>query len=333
MITRVGALTSLVGAVLALPVLLAGPAPAAGPALPEKAPKEVVHRVVWAHDPFDGNPGFQLRSALPDGTDERTIYESPTGFTLALVHDRQGRRVAFSPCCRGSAPLLVVAPVMGGPAQDPLARHRDRFYYVGGIGWSPNRRRLAFEAGTANGDLATAAIWTVRPNGRDLRRVLELSTWGPGDQPSPGNDALAWTPDGILYSDGKDLRSVRPGRSARSRLVMPRVGSVRVSGDGQTVVVDRYRRGRAETWIAAPDGTDARRILVHGDRAGPSTTTYDDIVPNYDGTQLLAWRSAPAPASGGEAEARIVTWSAGGSPADATPLDFVHHESYVATWN
>lgn len=283
-----------------------------------------LHRVVWMQD-LPGRKGLHLRSAESDGSDVRKVYDAPKGFTIDLTLDRQGRRVAFSPCCRAADPLLVVAPVLGGKAFDPLARHRHRFYYVGGIGWSPDGRRLAFEAGTSHGEGRTTAIWTVRTDGRDLRRVLHLGTYGQ-DDPSITNDALAWTPDGILYSDGANLRSARAGHS---RLVMRDVRSVRISGDLRNIVIGRYMDGRPSTWIASPDGTNVRKLVGGVPFESPA---YFDITPNYDATQVLAWRLLPLDESG-HSDDGLVAWSTGGRPLEATELTFTGDHDYVATWN
>ena len=52
-------------------------------------------------------------------------------------------------------------------------------------------------------------------------------------------EALAGTRDGILYSDYRNLRSAKAGES---HLVMRRVRSVRISGDGEHIVTERYQR-------------------------------------------------------------------------------------------
>lgn len=315
----------LAGAALLTSSATTSAATEATPGSREAVSAKVLHRVVWLQD-LPSREGLHLRSAEPDGSDVRTVYDAPKGFTLQLTLDREGRRVAFSPCCRRSSPLLVVAPVLGGKALDPLARHRHRFYFVGGIGWSPDGRRLAFEALTTHGTTTASAIWTVRPNGLDLRRVLRLPDYVEGEQPLT-NDALAWTRDGILYSDGTNLRSAWAGHS---RLVMRHVRSVRVSGDQRSIVVGRYLAGRGSIWIAAPDGTGARRLLVYGDPY--ESTAYSDITPNYDGTEVLAWRRRPLDETG-HSDHALVTWSTSGRPNDATELGFSEDNDYVATWN
>ncbi len=245
----------------------------------ERAP-EVLRRVVW--DPFvRGGRGIHLRSAEVDGSDPRVVYDFPRGFTMQLNLDPSGRRVAFGTCCSDRFPQLVIAPVLGGDSLEPLARH-PHLTAVGGIGWRPDGGRLAFEAITERGGKRVVSIWTIRPGGSGLRRVLERGEVGP-DIELHTNDALAWTRDGVLYSDGKNLRAARRGRS---RLVMRNVFEVRISGDQQHIVVERGERGRTSVWVAEPDGSAAERLFVNG-RLGDGSRYYD-VTPSFDGTELLA---------------------------------------------
>jgi hypothetical protein len=72
------------------------------------------------------------------------------------------------------------------------------------------------------------------------------------------NDALAWTRDGILYSDGRNLRAAKAGES---RVVMRRVRAVRVSGDGEHIDTHRNQRQLVpgEDVAAAHEVEDRRR--------------------------------------------------------------------------
>ncbi|UMG92563.1 hypothetical protein [Nocardioides sp. TF02-7] len=154
-----------------------------------------------------------------------------------------------------------------------------------------------------------------------MRRVLRL---GRVDDDTIINDALGWTRAGIVYSDGRHLRSARKGRS---RLVLRGAISVRISGDGRRIVTERWLGGRRGWWIGDPAGTRQRRLPVSA-AAGPRAAGYYDLTPNHDGTALLAWRAAPGD-DGGDA---VVTWPVGGDPETdhvAAPFGYAP----VATWN
>lgn len=295
-------------------------APAAGPE--RIAAPKVAHRVVWDHY-RRGVKGIHLRSARADGTGVRRIYDLPKGFTLALTMDGAGRRVAFATCCSDRLPQLVVVPVRGGRPVEPLARH-PHLVAVGGIGWSPDGRRLAFEAVSERNGERVHGIWTVRLDGRGLTQVLVLPS---PDEHHPViiNDALGWTRDGILYSDGTNLHSARAGRST---IVMRNVQSVRITGDHRRIVVERRRGERSSTWIAAADGGHPRRLLGNGESG--VTTAYYDVTPNYDGTALLALRARPTP--DGPDDTDVITWSVDRKVRSATELPVIDGNS-TFTWN
>ncbi|MFL6059780.1 MAG: hypothetical protein ACJ72E_01020 [Marmoricola sp.] len=284
-------------------------------AIPPPARATVLHRMVWDQWVSTGK-GIHLRSANPDGSDVRRVYDAPRGFMLDPTVDRAGRRVAFAPCCKSSYPLLVVAPVLGGRALQPLAHHR-KFFFVGGVGWSPDGTRLAFEAKT-NGTRRTS-LWTIRPNGAGLRHVITLPA-DREDQPVI-NRSLVWTARGILYSDGRNLRSARAGRS---HVVLRAVWSVVVSGDGHHIVT---RRSNGSWWIGNPYGTGQRQLIPP--QSPGSATSYFDLTPNYDGSSVLADRDIPDPVG---SKNDFVQWPTIGSPGSAVVVPFLAHAN-TATWN
>lgn len=286
-----------------------------------RAEGDVLHRVVW--DQWKrGRKGFHLRSARLDGTDVRRVYDSPSGFTTDLSLDPAGRWVAFSPCCRKAFPTMVVARVRGREVLEPLSAHPE-IYFVGGIGWAPDGRRIAFEGSEDMGRWARTSLFTIRPDGTGLRRVQILGTV----RSTVINEALAWTRDGILYSDGRNLMSVKGGET---RLILKRVRSVRISGDGKHIVTERYQRGTdfRSVWMGNPDGTEQRQVIDPFESYGD--TFWDVTTPNYDGSALLAERTPPGDDAGSSSE--VVTWSSDAGQDTATVLDFVGG-SYVITWN
>lgn len=303
-------LPALVVALLAALVVPAAPAVAADSSDP-------VHRVVWDEWKRD-RKGVHLRSALEDGSDRRRVYDLAAGFVMYLSLDREGRRVAFNVCCRDDSPLLVVANVMTGKVLEPLAGNR-RIYAVGGIGWSPNGRRLVFEGWNGEPPHHHKSLWTVRPDGSRLRKILDH----PGGR-FEENEALAWTPDGILYSTGRRLVSLSGGEE---HLVMRRVISVRISGDGHHIVTTRMAKDGSRTvWVSAPDGSDRQRVIGPYSSSLDGDTWWSEVVPNHDATRLLAWRDE------GEGASAIVSWEVTAGSDTATELDFASAGS-AATWN
>lgn len=314
---RRAAATALLVSLACLALSQAGPATAvdrsadAGP---------VLHRVVW--DAFKkGRYGIHLNSAHVDGSHRRRIYTTDHGFTTDLILDGRGRRVAFAPCCRDSDPALVVVPVTGGRALSPLASH-PAFYAVGGIGWSPDGRRLAFEGYTERGKHLYDALWTVRLDGSGLQKILQLPA--PRSRDAVFIDGLAWTSDGVLYPDDHDLRIASHGTS---RLLLRHVTSVRISGDGRHIVTMHDAHQGQSLWYGKADGTHQRRLYVEPD--GGTGLTLLDPVPNYDGSQILAWRSKPGPYGSVD---DIVRWRVPDDVGAARVVSVADGNAW-ATWN
>jgi dipeptidyl aminopeptidase/acylaminoacyl peptidase len=281
----------------------------------------VLHRVVW--DEFlSHRHGIHLWSANADGSHAHRIYTSHRGFTTELTLDRSGRRVAFAPCCRDDRPELVVVPVGGGHVLEPLAHH-PQFYFVGGIGWSPHGSRLVFEGEINRHQHLTQALWTVRPDGSGLHRMLRLPD--PRIDDSGPNEALAWTRDGVLYCQAGSLRIAHHGRSRV--LIRGDVFSVRISGDGRHIVTERDNplTVRSSIWYGDADGTHQRRLWL-----GPRTTTshaplFGEPIPDFHGRHLLTTRQSSS--SDG-----VVGWRVGADPDRAPVLDFLSN-AFGYAWN
>ncbi|MDN4161089.1 hypothetical protein [Nocardioides abyssi] len=280
------------------------------------------------------------------------MYNLKVGFTLDLTQSRHGDLVAFTPCCWRRFPLLVVADVLGNQKPlEPLRTHT-QFHSVGAIGWSPDGQRLAFEGYRMIDDELDIAVWIVGLDGTGLTRLTTLP-YDPESGIGAENDALAWTEDGILYSDGPDLRSVavRPGtvsvttddtapasrlrgRAAaeshdpESTLVLRRVRSLRISGDGTVIVMERFSKdGERSFWTAAPDGSNARRILT--ELGTPRSATYRSVMPNYNGRRFLASRHYVY----SNRASQLITWSVGRRPSAARTLKFANYGGAGHSWN
>jgi Tol biopolymer transport system component len=299
-------------------ILLAGGVTA--DAAPARDPSPARPLLVWAQD-GTGLRNLHLRSARVDGSRLRKVFDNPRGFTTSLVMDPSGRRVALATCCRADLPSLVVAPVGGGRHREPLARHPE-LEAVSGIGWSPDGRSLAFQAVTDRGGARTASIWTVGVDGSRLHEVLELGDVLADDAPSL-DETMAWTDDGILYTEDLELLLATDGRATR---VMGNVGAVRVSGDGSRLVLLRGAGApRIQVWVARPDGSGARRVAALP--TGGDTMYSRDVVPNHDGSRLMVLRSTYRD---GRFEHRWMAWDVDGGLRSAVPLPIT--DTVAAAW-
>ena len=193
---------------------------------------------------------MHLDSANIDGTNRRSVYDQPRGFTMYLTMDPSGTHVAFSTCCRDEFPALVVVPVLGGKALKPLAHHRD-IYFVGGIGWSPDGKRLAFE-GSTRSDQKTP-LWTVKPDG------TELATRPHPPQPvhQPGA-CLDTQRDPLLRRQRYAPRS----RRIFTRGHVPRLVAADVRRWPAHPSANRIKDGKRSVWYSATDGT--ARVRLYG---------------------------------------------------------------------
>jgi Tol biopolymer transport system component len=117
-----------------------------------------------------------------------------------------GKRVAFR-ASRGQAGAICVVGI-NGRGQRCLTPFADD---DGWPAWSPDGSRLLFasDINDARGNI-TANLFTMRPDGSDVRQVTHLS--GPGFYAAAG----AWSPDGttVVYRrqslDGSDLYLIKP---------------------------------------------------------------------------------------------------------------------------
>jgi len=281
---------------------------------------EVVHRVVWDASRRNG-PALVLRSANLDGSDERLIYRRKKGWTLWLVMNRVGSEVAMAPFPgrRRWASLVVVDTVDGGHT-DLLRNHR-RFADVGGIGWSPEGNRLVFEGLVLEHGEPNHYLFTIHRDGTGLKRLVRIR-----QKPNVGGltPALAWTVDeGIFYTELGNL--MRYDRGKRHK-VLERVGTLRISGDGSVLILERFTQAGASLWRMSPDASELTRI-VNKTRPHPRAGYILYPTPDYDGELLLS--AVDGLADSGIAD---VVWPAHRAPTRSDPrLDFVG--SYLLAWN
>lgn len=262
-----------------LALVLVAPATASSGSVPEsRASKaEPKHRIVW-DEWKEGRNGIHLRAANEDGTGLTRVYDRKNGFTTDLHVDPTGKRVAFATCCSDSIPAMIVVSLDGKKVLRPLAHHR-KIAFVGAIGWSPDGRRLAFEGTVRRGEKFVKSLWTVRPNGSDLRRVATKRE----AYDSHIGIGLGWSKGGIVYTDGRDLYIAKGGRSRR---VLRDVSSVLPAGNGRRLLV--YRPGSETTWLIAPDGTHRQRVDMPLE---DGVLSYTGARPDRTGRELLMCRT------------------------------------------
>ncbi len=142
------------------------------------------------------------------------------------------------------------------------------------------------------------------------------------------NEALAWTRRGVLYCEGGALLVAHHGRSRV--LVRGGVYSVRISGDGQHIVTERYDRAsfRGSIWYGDADGTHQRRLWLGPRATTSSAPRFGYPIPDFHGRRLLVERTDQSAADPDS----VVRWGVGSDPAHAPALDFLANaDSY--TWN
>ena len=128
--------------------------------------------------------------------------------------------------------------------------------------WSPDGRFLAFVQTEK-----PRGVYTVRPDGTDMQRVMRLN------QPTIH---VSWSPDGaafyaitdelelyVIEADGRGLRQVSLGSSSGD----PGETRVAWSPDGRRIAVyipSHWANGpfvRSQLYTVAPDGTDRRDLI------------------------------------------------------------------------
>lgn len=288
-------------------------------AVERSAPVRTADRLVWA-ERSSGLRNLHVRSARADGTGVRRVYDNPRGFTMTLVPDPRGRRVAFVTCCRSDLPLLVVAPTKGGVHLEPLRDHRE-LEAADGLGWSPDGRSLVFTAIRQVGAARIQSIWTIRLDGTGLREILALGDVLSDDGPGTGS-TIAWTRRGIFYTDRGELRRAHDQTSS---LVMREVASVRASGDGSRLLLVTGGRERRQLWMARSDGGGARKVAAW---RLDGAYAYGDVTPNRDGSRLLAVRFPSTYDSAPD----WIAWDVGAGLGSAERLP-VDRDADVVAWH
>jgi hypothetical protein len=260
--------------------LLVSAAPTiAGTAARPRTPERSVHRVAWTNP---GTQGFRITSARPDGSDRKVVFRR-TRFLLCLdlTMSHSGREIAFAPYLihRRTTPLWVTSSLHGGH-WNALAGH-PRIVGVGGIAWSPNDRRLAFEGTLLRPDgTHRAYLWTVGVHGAGLTRVTRVRL---GHFYS---SSLAWTGYGIFYAPRAGRLAV--WRDGSKHAFLTRASDPRVIGDGRRLTLQHSPKGGfSGTWAGRANGSHLRPLLPDG---GPDESSYGEPVLSHDGIRMVVFQ-------------------------------------------
>lgn len=172
-----------------------------------------------------------------------------------------GRTIAFTRETGGPRRWIALVPAAGGPVR-----------YLTGAGsepsWSPSGSELVFQRRVASGE----ALFTVRPDGRGLRRLTNLPGEQGGAAWSPDGNEIAfewWTPSGtglyVIRPDGTHIRRI-------TKAALPE-GRPAWSPDGRYIAVISDDGARADSRILVVDvgsGRVATVATVPGRAADPS---------------------------------------------------------------
>lgn len=154
--------------------------------------------------------GRRLRAISPTFSDVRTPAWSPNGGRLAFAW------LPLHPPKMGSMPEQIAVINADGSGLRVLTGNAT---FTGGAvhpAWSPDGRTILFSARTSLAERARADVWSIRPAGGGLRRlIIDASdpAW------SPDGHTIAFSRHGDLYttsSAGNHLRRLTHGHYADS---------------------------------------------------------------------------------------------------------------------
>ena len=193
-----------------------------------------------------------------------------------------GRRVAFISDRSGSPQLWIQDVVLDG--EQPRARHvalsDDP---VVSVRWAADSRWLACEVATDGG--VRTAVWVVRPDGSDARRVAG----GPGEHAELG----PWTRSGHRFV--VTVPGTAPGAPTRCYLADPATGRLDPLAEGELIHV--LDVSLEERFIVVQDGERGQQYVVVVDRL--TDEDFSALPPGATGsTDVALIRPAPDDHSG-----------------------------------
>jgi Tol biopolymer transport system component len=259
--------------------------PSASPATPPPSaaasfgelPRDAIRgNVVFSADTPDGGEDIFVLALGPVDGDRLRLTRLPLR-ELDPDLSPDGSRIAFRVNPEEGSDAADIW-VMNADGTDARNRTADPSLNNWSPAWSPDGTRIAF-ASTREG--GTLSIWTMTPDGTDLRRV----TSGHGEYPD-------WSPDGsrIVYaapragSSGRyDLWTIdAAGREAPQRVTSEGTSEFAPawSPDGEWIAYQRDMGARWELWIVRPDGSGSQRVSPDGE---------DGVWAAWSPDGLLAW--------------------------------------------
>ena len=156
-----------------------------------------------------------------DGSDVRRVTGLPDDVTVAYAprFSPDGKEIVFLGEFNDHSGALYVVALDGSG----LRRITPTKLYPTKPAWSRDGSRIAFDASSAA--FPYQSLWTVRPDGTDLRHLMEDFVGEPGAK--HGFSAPAWAPDGSViltlhglhFADGSvttRLSTIRPDGTASS---------------------------------------------------------------------------------------------------------------------
>jgi TolB protein len=227
-----------------------------------RAPADRLHPRIWKIHP-NGTDPQRLSRSCKDGKGcliEDDPAWSPDGAHIAYS------RVYKKPLGRGVDLMIVRAD---GTHVRHITDHRGGNFADWNVQWSPNGRRLVFSrSDNRQGMNGRAAIFTIRPNGSDLRRIT------PWDDTCCGVGWPDWSPDGQwivftwpIFAADTDLWLVRPDGSDLHRLTdTTGIGwaSSSFSPDGTKIVTAHAggvgAAGHPDVYVMNVDGSGLQNI-------------------------------------------------------------------------
>lgn len=228
-------------------------------ALPSAQPAPI------AFENFNGED-YDIYVIRPGGAGLRNVTRTPETDEHEPAWSPDGRRIAFATAPAGYLDTAVFVMNRDGSGRRKLVAGR---FWQRSPAWSPNGRWIAFSQCTqfVEGDCSSARIAAVHPDGSGLHAVSHPSRtqWMVDGEP-------AWSPDGrsiaftrtpsfamnsiwIARSDGSGARKVLDDGSEADH-------SPSWSADGKLLVYSTDVLGPDAIFVARPDGTHRRRIVL-----------------------------------------------------------------------